>query len=157
MWGAYFLPPTFLEKMFAALLNFFRKNLQSKCIPPYPPHQISREIFAVSKWERDDALYKESCNSFPFFLLVVTIFSLLYRANRNHHQSLNHSSFSVLRVYPLNRTEPAILLLQIMLCDIQVSLLSNLHAAVTQDAAQRVNVHPRQQTPLGKVVPQCMR
>ena len=48
----------------------------------------------------------------------------------------------MLRVNSLNGTEPAILFLQIMLCDVKISLLSNLHAAVTQDAAQRVYIHP---------------
>ena len=50
-----------------------------------------------------------------------------------------------------------ITLANVFVVQIQIRLLCNGHAGMSQESAQSVDVHAIHQTALGKVVPQCMR
>ena len=57
----------------------------------------------------------------------------------------------------LNRTEFQITLLDVFVRDVEVSFLRYLHAGMSEQTAQCVNVHAVHQTALGEVVAQRMR
>ena len=64
--------------------------------------------------------------------------------------------FSILWAHIFNRAKILVPMAEISVRQIQIGILCHGNAAVSQNPAERVNIHTVHQAALGKIIPECM-